>query len=1188
MVSTASPQASPAKPTRDDSFVHLHNHTEYSMLDGAARLTDLFSHTEELGMKALATTDHGFVFGAFDFWDKARSAGIKPIIGVEAYLTPGTARADKTRVKWGGGGRDDVSGAGAYTHMTMWAETTEGMHNLFRMSSLASLEGYLYKPRMDRDLLQTYGKGLIATTGCPSGEVQTKLRLGLYREAMQAASDFRDIFGADNFFCELMDHGLDIERAVQSDLIKLAKELGLPMVATNDLHYTHAEDAKAHAALLCVQSGSTMADPKRFKFDADEFYLKSPAEMRSIFRDHPEACDNTLLIAERCDVEFNTKANYMPGFPVPEGESEQSWFVKEVETGLQYRYPAGIPDAVRKQAEYETGVITQMGFPSYFLVVADFINWAKDNGIRVGPGRGSGAGSMVAYAMRITDLDPLQHGLIFERFLNPERVSMPDFDVDFDDRRRSEVIRYVTEKYGDERVAMIVTYGTIKAKQAMKDSSRVMGYPFSMGERLTKAMPPDVMGKGLALTDVHDKNSKRYSEAEELRELLKSDADSAKVFETALGLEGLKRQWGVHAAGVIMSSDPLIDIIPLMRRDQDGQIITQFDYPTCENLGLIKMDFLGLRNLTIITDAVENIKLNKDIDLVLEDLDLEDQGSYELLARGDTLGVFQLDGGPMRALLKLMRPDNFEDISAVIALYRPGPMGANSHTNYALRKTGAQEVTPIHPELEEPLAEILGTTYGLIVYQEQVMAIAQKVAGYSLGRADILRRAMGKKKKSELDKQYEGFANGMKDNGYSEAAIKTLWDILLPFSDYAFNKAHSAAYGLVSYWTAYLKAHHPAEYMAALLTSVGDDKDKLAIYLNECRRMGITVLPPDVNESSVNFTPVGTDIRFGMGAIRNVGANVVGAMVGARTEKGAFTSFSDFLQKVPAVVCNKRTIESLIKAGSFDSLKHPRRALAMIHEEAVDSVIVLKRNEAANQFDLFSAFDEPGSVGGLSVEVPDLPEWEKKDKLSFERDMLGLYVSDHPLQGLDGILSQHADSSITSIISDEGPADGAMVTIAGMITSLQRRIAKNSGNAYARAEIEDLAGSMEVMFFGQVYGPIAGVLAEDLIVVVRGRLQRRDDGAVTLNAQELSVPDLSEGHSGPVVISMAHHKATETAVVALRDVLRTHPGTSEVQIRLNSNRKVEVMRLGVELRVNPTSSLFGDLKVLLGPACLDV
>jgi DNA polymerase-3 subunit alpha len=619
-----------------------------------------------------------------------------------------------------------------------------------------------------------------------------------------------------------------------------------------------------------------------------------------------------------------------------------------------------------------------MGFPGYFLVVADFINWAKNNGIRVGPGRGSGAGSMVAYAMRITDLDPLQHGLIFERFLNPDRVSMPDFDVDFDDRRRSEVIDYVTKKYGDERVAMIVTYGTIKTKQALKDSSRVLGYPFSMGETLTKALPPAVMAKDIPLADIQNKESKRYSEAGDFRQLIATDPEAAKVFETALGIEGLKRQWGVHAAGVIMSSDPIIDVIPIMRRFQDGQVITQFDYPTSEGLGLIKMDFLGLRNLTIISDALENIKMNRGVDLDLENLELDDAPSYELLARGDTLGVFQLDGGPMRSLLKLMKPDNFEDISAVLALYRPGPMGANAHTDYALRKNGIQEVIPIHPEFEEPLREILGGTFGLIVYQEQVMAVAQKLAGYSLGQADILRRAMGKKKKSELDKQFAGFSQGMQDNGYSMAAVKTLWDILLPFSDYAFNKAHSAAYGVISYWTAYLKAHYAPEYMAALLTSVGDDKDKSAIYLNECRRMGITVLPPDVNESSLNFTPVGTDIRFGMGAIRNVGVNVVDAMVGARASEGKYTSFKDFLLKVPAVVCNKRTIESLIKAGAFDSLGHHRRALAMIHEEAIDSVITLKRNEAIGQFDLFAGFEDQEPEASLTTEIPTCPSGRRR------------------------------------------------------------------------------------------------------------------------------------------------------------------------------------------------------------------
>ncbi|GAB3756914.1 DNA polymerase III subunit alpha [Zhihengliuella somnathii] len=1181
-----------------DGFVHLHTHTEYSMLDGAARLPELFAETERLGMNAIATTDHGYLFGAFDFWNKATNAGIKPIIGVEAYVTPGTERHDKTRVKWRteeSQRGDDVSGGGLYSHMTLLSYNNTGMRNLFKGSSIASLDSPLGKyPRWDRELLNDYSEGLIATTGCPSGEVQVRLRLGQYEEAKKAAGEFREIFGAENYFCELMDHGLEIEKRVTKDLLRLAKELDIPLVATNDLHYTHEHDAKAHEALLAINSGSTLNEPtydqggSRFAFSGSGYYVKSPREMREVFRELPEACDNTLLIAERADVSFDMDANYMPKFPCPPGEDETSWLIKEVDKGLHYRYPDGIPEDVRKQADYELDIIITMGFPGYFLVVADFINWSKDNGIRVGPGRGSGAGSMVAYAMRITDLDPLKHGLIFERFLNPDRVSMPDFDVDFDDRRRPEVIKYVTEKYGDERVAMIVTYGSIKTKQALKDSSRVLGYPFSMGEQLTKALPPAVMAKDIPLKDIENPDAPRYGEAADFRELISSDPEAARVFETAKGLEGLKRQWGVHAAGVIMSSDPVIDVIPIMRRIQDGQVITQFDYPTCEGLGLIKMDFLGLRNLTIISDAVENIRANKGEDLDLETLAVDDRDAYELLARGDTLGVFQLDGGPMRALLRLMRPDNFEDISAVIALYRPGPMGANSHNNYALRKNGLQEVTPIHPELEEPLQEILDTTYGLIVYQEQVMAIAQKVAGYSLGQADILRRAMGKKKKAELDKQYEAFHQGMVDNGFSEAAIKALWDILLPFSDYAFNKAHSAAYGLVSYWTAYLKAHHPAEYMAALLTSVGDDKDKLAMYLNECRRMGITVLPPDVSESALNFTPVGKDIRFGMGAIRNVGTNVVNAMVAAREEKGHFESFSDFLQKVPAVVCNKRTIESLIKAGAFDEMGHSRRALAMIHEEAVDSVVVLKRNEAANQFDLFSGLDDADAGSSLTVEIPDLPEWEKKDKLSFERDMLGLYVSDHPLQGLGGVLEQHADMPINHLLGEDGPHDGQVVKIAGMITSLQRRIAKTSGNPYARCEVEDMSGSIEVMFFGQAYGPIASVLAEDLIVVIKGRFQRRDDGAISISAQEMTIPEISEdGLAGPVVISMQSHKATEDVVTQLGNVLQTHPGNTEVRVKLAGTRTQQVMRLGPDFRVNPNPALFGDLKVLLGPACLD-
>ncbi|MGP7961392.1 DNA polymerase III subunit alpha [Sanguibacter sp. A247] len=1181
-------------PSTSEDFVHLHVHTEYSMLDGAARVGDLMKEVERQGQAAIATTDHGYLFGAFDFWRQATATGIKPILGVEAYVTPGTSRFDQTRVRFGVQGQesDDVSARGAYTHMTMWARNNEGLHNLFRASSYASLEGQMGKwPRMDRDLLERYSGGLIASTGCPSGEVQTRLRLGQWDEAVRVAGELQDIFGKEYFYVELMDHGLDIETRVSAQLLELSQKIGAPLLATNDLHYVREEDAASQEALLAINSGSALTEPtyeqggNRFAFQGTGYYVKSAAEMRRLFADHPEACDNTLLVAEQCEVSFDTSANYMPNYPCPPGEDETSWFIKEVETGLRVRYPDGIPDDVRRQADYEVGVIVQMGFPGYFLVVADFINWAKNNGIRVGPGRGSGAGSMAAYAMRITDLDPLQHGLIFERFLNPERVSMPDFDVDFDERRRGEVIRYVTEKYGEDRVAQIVTYGTIKAKQALKDSSRLLGFPFAMGEKLTKAMPPAIMGKDISLTGIFDPSDKRYHEADEFRQIHTADPDAQRVVEMARGIEGLKRQWGVHAAGVIMSSDPLIDIIPIMRRPQDGAVITQFDYPTSEGLGLIKMDFLGLRNLTILDDALENIVMNGKEPLVLEDLELDDVASYQLLSRGDTLGVFQLDGGPMRSLLRLMKPDNFEDISAVLALYRPGPMGVNSHTNYALRKNGLQEITPIHPELADPLSEILDGTYGLIVYQEQVMAAAQKVAGFSLGQADVLRRAMGKKKKSELDKQQADFFAGMTAHGFSSEAQQALWNVLESFADYAFNKAHTAAYGLVSYWTAYLKAHYPGEYMAALLTSVRDDKDKSALYLGECRHMGITVLPPDVNSSAANFTAVGADIRFGLTAIRNVGANVVDAIVRAREEKGDFTSFTDFLDKVPAVVCNKRTIESLIKGGAFDSLGHTRRALVMVHEQAVDAVIGVKRKEAEGQFDLFADFggaDE--DAVGFSVEVPDLPDWDKKQLLAFERDMLGLYVSDHPLSGLEHVLERAAETSVASLIADEARPDGSTVVIAGLITGLQRKMSKN-GNPWAAVTIEDLEGSIEVMFFGETYTAYSTVLAEDQIVVLRGRVRRRDE-SMSLQAMELSLPDLSVGPDAPVRVVVPESRCTQSEIEKLREILRAHPGSSEVHIRVTRPGRATLLRAADRFRVDRTPALFGDLKVLFGPSCL--
>ena len=1165
-----------------DSFVHLHVHTEYSMLDGAARVDELVKEVARLEMPAIAITDHGNVFGAYEFNKQALKAGVKPIIGIEAYVAP-ESRFTKSRVKWADGGEDDVSGGGAYTHMTLLAENNEGLGNLFRLSSLASLEGFYYKPRMDRELLAQYSKGIIATTGCPGGEVQTRLRMGAYKEARAAASELRDIFGKENFFLEVMDHGIEIESRVKSELLKLGKDLGLPLLATNDLHYTKHEDAGAHEALLCVQSGSTIADPKRFKFDNDEFYLKTPAQMREKFAELEGACDNTLLIAERCNTTMRDHENLLPQFDVPKGESEDSWLRKLANEGMRVRLGGDLPVEYQERLDYELDTMIKMGFPGYFLVVADLCEHAREVGIRVGPGRGSAAGSLVSYALGITQLDPIRHGLLFERFLNPERISMPDIDLDFDERRRSEMIAYATEKYGEDRVAQIITYSNIKSKQALKDSTRVLGYPYALGERLTKALPPTVMGKDITLSGIFNPKDDRYGEAGEFRTLYETDPDSKKIVDTARGLEGLKRQSGVHAAGVILSKYPLLDVIPIHRRENDGAIITQFDMGACEAIGLLKMDFLGLRNLSVLDEALLNIKSNQNIDIRLEDLELADAKTFELLGRGDTLGVFQLDGGPMRALLRQMAPDSFEDISAVIALYRPGPMGVNAHNDYADRKNKRKPVVPIHPELSEPLAEILGNTYGLIVYQEQVMAIAQKVAGFSLGRADLLRKAMGKKQKEILDKEFVNFEAGMVENGFSKGAIAKLWETLIPFADYAFNRAHSAGYGVVSFWTAYLKANFPTEYMSALLTSVRDDKDKSALYLSECRRMGIKVLPPDVNESESDYTPRGSDIRFGLSAIRNVGENVTAAIVAARHEKGRYTSFGDFLAKVDQQVCNKKTIESLIKAGAFDSLGHSRRGLMMIYLGAIDSVMESKRAESLGQYDLFGSTPDSGStVSSVEVDIPS-EEWEKSLLLSYEREMLGLYVSDHPLFGVEHILRAAVDMPI-SALADDSVGHEAIVSIGGLITSVQRKVSKQ-GKSWAIVTIEDLEGSADVLFFANTYTTHAMNLVEDKVVVIRGRVDRREEN-LRITALDMSMPDISAAPTGPVLISMDSARVTAPIVERMKEILRSHPGNREVHLKVEDGRGGMVMKIDDALRVTASPSLSADLKQILGADCI--
>ncbi len=1179
-----------------ESFAHLHVHTEFSTLDGAAKVGPLFAEAQRLQMPAIAMSDHGNMFGAYDFQLAAKDTGVKPIIGIEAYVAP-SSRKSRTQEFWAtsrerdanvdGEGGKDVSGGGRYTHMTMWAQDARGLRNLFKLSSLASFEGYYMKPRMDRELIAENAAGIIATTGCPSGEVQTRLRLGQYDAAIAAASAYQDIFGRENYFLELMDHGLGIEQQVRADLLRIAKDLSIPLLATNDSHYVTQDQADAHDNLLCVGVGKNKDDPNRFKFNGSGYYLKSAAEMREVFKELPQACDNTLAIAERVGdyTEVFEPVDRMPQFPdVPQGQTQAEFLREQIQVGLQERYGDAPSVEVLERVETEMAVIEPMGFSSYFLVVADICRYARDSGIPVGPGRGSATGSMIAYLTRITELDPLEHQLLFERFLNPERINPPDVDLDFDDRQRDKMVRYVTDKYGTEYTAQVNTFSTIKAKAAVKDANRILGFPFALGEQISKAMPPDVMGKGVPLTGLFDPAHPRYAEGTEFRSIYEAQPEVKKVVDTGRGLEGLIRGTGVHAAAVILSSAPLLELIPMHRRDKDGTIITGFSYPHCEEMGLVKMDFLGLRNLGIIDQAIRNVETNRGTHLTTESIPLDDVSTYQLLARGDTLGVFQLDGGPMRSLLRLMAPTRFEDIAAVLALYRPGPMAANAHLNYAERKNGRQAISPIHPELKEALEPILGTTYHLLVYQEQIMAIARELAGYTLGGADLLRRAMGKKKAEILEKEFDNFRSGMIGNGFSPEATQALWDVMLPFSGYAFNKSHTAGYGLVSYWTAYLKANFPAEYAAALLTSVEGDKTKMATYLADTRKLGIKVLPPDVNESVADFTAVGTDIRFGLAAIRNVGGNVVDGICKAREEKGRFGSFEDFLRKAPAVVCNKRTIESLVKAGAFDDLQHPRQGLVHVHESYVAAVAEGKKFEERGQDSLFGGFGDDGAVQLAALPVIPQIEWDKQTLLAFEREMLGLYVSDHPLFGIEHILQAHADMSIARLHGEDAPSDGAQITIAGLITGLQLKRNKR-GELWAIATVEDLEGAIDVMFFAKTYMTVSTMLSPDVVCVVKGRFNTRDDGP-QLMASELTLPELRGDVRGPVVLTMALSRANTGLANQLRTVLVEHPGATEVHLKLHQPGRSVTVKLEDGLRVTASPALFGDLKALLGPSCL--
>lgn len=1164
-----------------DSFAHLHVHTEFSMLDGAARVQDIVKAVAADGQSAVAITDHGVLYGVVDFVKAAKAEGVKPIIGIEAYLTPGSRFDRPAR-------REDLR-----YHTTILAENEIGYRNLIKLASRAYTEGYYYKPRIDAELLAEYSEGLIGTTGCLGGHVPQLLGVDDSAEdgrrrterdfdaALAAAAKYQDIFGRENFFIELQDHGIPAQQAIMDDLLEIGRLINAPLLATNDSHYTYAHEADAHDALLCIQTGSVKSDEDRFRFHSQEYYVKSAAQMRSLFDDerYPGAADNTLLIAERVDFDIEFGRILLPEFDVPQGHTEDTYLRHLVTLGASRRY-GSVTSETQERIDYELKVISEMGFSAYFLIVWDLIEYASGRGIRTGPGRGSAAGSIVAYCLRITALDPLEFGLIFERFLNPGRKEMPDIDMDFDERYRGEMIKYTAEKYGSDHVAQIITFSTIKGKQAIRDAARVLDYPYSTGDQLAKAMPPAILGKDASIDqcltppgqDASSYLRDHYAAASGLRELIGSLDGAQEIIDTAKGLEGLRRQDSIHAAAVVISPEPLINIVPIQQKGEDAEIVTQYEMHGVEALGLLKMDFLGLRNLATIERALELIEKNTGSRPDIDNVPLDDDAVFAMLRRGDSIGVFQFEGGPMRALMRNVGPDRFEHLITLNALYRPGPLGAGMHIEYADRKNGRSPIEYPHPDLEPILAE----TYGIIAYQEQVMQTAQVIAGFSMADADDLRKAMGKKIPSVMREQEDKFIAGCVEKGYPEALGKDLFGFIEHFAGYGFNKSHSAAYALVAYQTAWLKAHYPSEYMAALLTAVRKDKDKTAAYLHECRRMGIPVLVPGVNVSERDFGARDGEIVFGLSAVRNVGEAVVDQIVAEREANGDFTSFFDFIDRVDISVLNKRTIESIVKAGGFDSMAYTRRGLVEVAHQIVDVTIDRRRAEQAGQYSLFGG--ETSTVTDVTQTVPD-HEWDKKVRLGFEKEMLGLYISDHPLLGIQDMLGRMTDTLIPGLWECK---DKSQATISGVIGSVNRRYTRK-GDPMLYFSVEDLQGSVEAVAFPKTVAQYGPMIREDAVVVLRGRVDHRGDD-VKLIVHSVVEPDLSVENN--VRVRVPSTRLSVNLVEQLKAVLLNHPGSAPVFLHMTSDAGERVLRIDAAHNVEPRSALFAELRELLGPGAV--
>lgn len=1157
------------------SFAHLHLHTEYSMLDGASRVSDVVAAAVADGQPAVGITDHGNMYGVLPMYEAARDAGITPVLGMEGYFVA-TSRFERPK-----------RAEHEMYHLTLLAETTQGYKNLMKVSSQAYLDGFYYKPRTDWELLELHHEGIIASSGCLGGLVCQKILEGDDAGAEAAAVRFQEIYGRDAFFIEIQDHGLDEDSIVTPKLLQIASRIGAPLLATNDSHYTRAEHAEAHDALLCVQTGAKIHETNRFKFGAEEFYIKSADEMRTLFADVPEACDNTLLIAERANVEIEFGKAVLPSFPVPDGYTEDSYLLELTLAGAKERYGDKPAAHVLERIEFELDVIRDMGFSAYFLVVWDLVRFAHESNIRVGPGRGSAAGSCVAYCLRIVDIDPIRYDLLFERFLNPGRKQMPDIDMDFDSRYRGDMIRYAAARYGSDRVAQIITFSTIKARAAVRDASRVLDYPYLLGDKIAKLIPPLIMGRDTPLRacfELDPKYTDGYKMASELRDLYEIDPDAKRVIDVAKGLEGLRRQDGIHAAAVVITREPLIEYLPIQRKPEpggalhDAPIVTQYEMHGVEELGLLKMDFLGLRNLDVMEITRDLLEARTGVRPDIDNIPLDDPKTFDLLRKGDTIGVFQLEGGPMRALIRSLVPSMFEDVCALVALYRPGPMGANMHTAYADRKNGRKPVEFDHADLEE----ILSPTYGLMIYQEQLMRVSQRLAGYSLAEADNLRKATGKKDRELIAKERAKFVDGCETQGYGREFGERMFDIIEPFADYSFNKSHSVGYGFVAYQTAFLKANYTNEYLAALLTTVKGDKDKSAIYLNECRQLKIPVLVPDVNHSSMDFSVSDESIRFGLSAVRNVGEGVVGLIIDAREQGGHFVDFYDFCERVDPAALNKRTIESLAKAGAFDALGHSRQGLGLVSDQIIDQAVIRRKERDAGIMSLFgdSVVESDGSSDFNRMPIPD-GEYSKTQLLAFEKEMLGLYVSDHPLMGAQSALSRFTDSTLSEL--KEG-REGDMRTVGGVVTALNRKHTKR-GDLMATFVLEDLASAVEVFVFPKTMAQYGSLLEEDAIICVKGRLDMREDQAKIIS-MEIMRPELMIDGGPPLRIKIKPHQLDEAKSRMLTEILNQHPGESPVFLHLDQPSKTTVMRLGDEFLVDARNGLFAELRVLLGADCI--